>query len=142
MKNLKLTMDLLPRGAWGNNLSKTLPKKEWDLLRQSAYERAGNKCVCCGSDGELDAHEVWDFDIPTKTQTLTDIVALCEKCHGVNHFRHSVMIGYGEHAKQHFLKINKCNMETFAAHFIEAENLFNERNKVDKWTMKVPYFES
>lgn len=33
----KLTIDLLPKGAWGNDLSKTLSKKDWDTLREACY---------------------------------------------------------------------------------------------------------
>lgn len=32
MKNYKLNIDLLPKGAWENDLSKTLSKKDWDIL--------------------------------------------------------------------------------------------------------------
>jgi hypothetical protein len=75
---------------------KTLPKSTWDLLRKSAYFVAENKCTVCGKESDLEAHEVWDFDIPTRTQTLVDIVALCTACHGVKHFRHSQRIGYAK----------------------------------------------
>ena len=135
MKNLKLTIDLLPKGAWGTNLSKTLPKKEWDDIRKSVYEKADNRCVCCGAGGELHAHEVWDFDIPKKMQTLKDIIALCPSCHMVKHFRNSIRMGWDKHAKAHFMKVNECNLDTFVAHFAEAESLFNERGKVDKWAI-------
>jgi 5-methylcytosine-specific restriction endonuclease McrA len=95
MSKLKLTIDLLPKGAWGNNLSKTLPKKDWDTLRHICYERAGNRCcICDKEDSRLDAHEVWEFDMRTKTQTLKDIMALCPACHGVKHMRNSERIGY------------------------------------------------
>ena len=138
MKNLKLTIDMLPKGAWGKNLSKTIPQKDWDVIRKAVYEKADNKCSCCGKSGDLEAHEVWDFDISTGTQTLTDIVALCTACHGVKHIRHSQMIGYGEHAKVHFLKVNNCSLNDFAEHFFDAQNLFDERNKIDKWVVEVP----
>ena len=29
MKNLRLTLDLVPKSAWGSNLRKALPKKDW-----------------------------------------------------------------------------------------------------------------
>lgn len=138
MKKLVLTIDLLPKGAWDNNLSKTLPKRDWNLLRAITYEIANSKCTCCGRAGDLEAHEIWDFDIPTKTQTLTDIVALCPACHGVKHFRNSQRIGYGEHAKAHFIRTNKCSAETFAEHYMEAQSQFDERNKVNSWEMKAP----
>jgi hypothetical protein len=138
MKNLKLTIDLLPKGAWGNNLSKTLPRNDWDAIRRTVYKVANNKCSICGRDGELHAHEIWKFDIPTKTQTLENIVALCPACHGVKHFRHSQMIGYGEQSKQHFLNVNKCDIVDFLIHKEECEKLFNEQNAIDEWTVKAP----
>lgn len=137
MKNLKLTIDLLPKGAWGNNLSKILPKKDWNTLRQACYARANHCCSICGINNvELDAHEVWDFNISTKTQTLKDIIALCPACHGVKHMRNSERIGYGENSKRHFLKINNCDDITFAGHYTEAQFLFDERNKVERWKIK------
>ncbi|MDD4154598.1 MAG: hypothetical protein PHT30_04245 [Bacilli bacterium] len=137
MKNLKLTIDLLPKGAWGNNLSKVLPKKDWDTLRQACYERANQRCAICGIRyAELNAHEVWDFNIRTKTQTLKAIIALCPACHGVKHMRNSERIGYGESSKRHFLEINNCNEIAFAGHYAEAQILFEERNKVERWNIK------
>lgn len=137
MKNYILTIELLPKGAWGNDLSKTLSKKDWDILRHVCYEKSNNTCAICGySTEELDAHEVWDFDVKTKTQTLKNIVALCSKCHGVKHMRNSQRLGFGENAKRHFLKVNNCSELDFAAHYLEAESLFNEQNKIFRWTIK------
>lgn len=138
MKDLKLTIDLLPKGAWGRDLSKTLPQKDWDKLREFCYKKANYHCEICGnSEEQLHAHEVWYFDIPKKTQTLTGIVALCSACHGVKHFRNSTRIGYGQHAKTHFIKINKCDEMTFVGHCYEAEVEFEERNKRLRWKMIV-----
>lgn len=136
MKNLKLTIELLPKGAWGNDFSRTLTKKDWDILRSACYERANHKCAICGfNTNELDAHEVWDFNIKNKTQTLIDIIALCGKCHGVKHIRNSERLGYGENAKQHFMKVNDCNEFEFASHLAKAQMDFEERNKIYRWKM-------
>ena len=43
MKNFKLTIEMLPKGAWNNDFSKTLPKKEWDIVRNNCYKRAINR---------------------------------------------------------------------------------------------------
>ena len=129
-------MDLLPRGAWNNNLSKTLPQKDWDSLRQAAYERAEYKCVICGAgNGQLEAHEVWEFNADEKTQKLIDIIAICKNCHLVKHFRHTKMIGGEEYAKKHFMRINQCDEQTFIEHYHEAENRFNELSKIESWTL-------
>ena len=136
MKDLKLKIELLPKGAWGNDFSRTLSKKDWDKLRKKCYERANHKCQICGYEtDDLDAHEVWDFDIKTKTQTLVDIVALCSKCHGVKHIRNSQRLGFGENAKRLFMKVNNCNELEFATHLTKAQIDFEERNKIYRWKM-------
>lgn len=137
MSNLKLEIELIPKGAWGNNLRERLSGKDWDTLRNICYEKAKNRCAICGiGDADLEAHEVWDFNISAKTQTLKDIVALCPACHGVKHIRNSERIGYGKHSKSHFMKINNCNELIFAKHYAEAQFLFEERNEVLRWKLK------
>lgn len=137
MKTLKLTIDLLPKGAWGNDFSKTLPKKEWDIVRNACYERANHKCAICGLvTDELDAHEVWEFDVKNKIQTLKDIVGICSKCHGVKHIRNSQRLGYEEEVKRHFINVNKCSELDYAAHLMKAQMDFEERNKIYRWKIK------
>ena len=90
MSELKLTIELLPKGAWGNDLSIILSKKDWNILREFALKRANGKCEICGYEtSDLDVHEDWKFEIKNKTQTLKDIIAICSRCHGVKHFRNS-----------------------------------------------------
>lgn len=134
MHNFKLEINLLPKGAWGNDFSKTLLKKDWDILRTKCYEKANYTCQICGyKTDELDAHEVWEFDVKNKTQTLKNIIALCSKCHGVNHFKNSERLGFGENAKRHFIKVNNCSELDFASHCMEAKIKFEERNSVYRW---------
>lgn len=136
MKDLKLKIELLPKGTWGNDFSRTLTKKDWDVLRKVCYSKANHKCAICGFEtDDLDAHEVWDFDIETKTQTLKDIIAICSKCHGVKHIRNSQRLGFGENAKRHFMEVNNCNELEFAKHLAKAQMDFEERNKIYRWKM-------
>ena len=134
MQELKLTIELLPKGAWNNDFSKTLPKKEWDATREFCYKRANHKCQICGFEtDDLDAHEVWEFDIKNRTQTLKDIIVTCGKCHGVKHLRNSQRLGYGEEAKQHFMRVNNCNEIEYASYLTQAQMEFEERNKIYRW---------
>ncbi len=136
MEEMKLTINMLPKGAWNNDLSKTLPKNDWDILRKYALKRAKGRCEICGYEtDELDAHEEWDFDIKRKTQILTKIIAICSRCHGVKHFKNSVRLGFGEEAEKHFIKVNKCSEMQFASHLNKAIIDYKERNKVFRWKM-------
>lgn len=136
MKNFQLTIELLPKGAWGNDLSKTLSKKNWDILRNNCYKRANHRCAICGyQTNELDAHEVWEFDLKNETQTLKNIIGICTRCHGVKHFKNSVRMGYDEIAKEHFMKVNECTEKDFANHLLQALINFDENNNVLRWKM-------
>lgn len=138
MDKLKLTIELLPKGAWGNDLSIILSKKDWNILREFALKRANGKCEICGYEtNDLDVHEEWKFDIKNKAQTLKDIIAICSKCHGVKHFRNSKRLGFEEEAKKHFMEVNDCNELEFASHLAQAEILFNERNEIYFWKMEL-----
>jgi predicted metal-dependent phosphoesterase TrpH len=142
MKKLQLTIDLVPKGAWGSNLRTCIPVKDWDKLRCACYERAGNRCSCCGCKcDKLDAHEVWEYDIKTKTQTLVDIVALCSCCHLVKHYHHAESEGKDGIARRHFCKVNRCDNSCFEEHYFETMSSYNERSKVDKWELKAPTLE-
>ena len=134
MKRYRLEIDLLPKGAWNNDFSKTLSKNDWDRLREACYKRANGKCQICGYEtSDLDAHEMWKFDVQNKTQTLKDIIGICSKCHGVIHFKNSVRLGFGESAKKHFMKVNNVSEMDFANHLTQAIFDYEERNKIYRW---------
>ncbi len=134
MEELKLTISMLPKGAWNNDFSKTLSKKDWDKLREVALKRANGRCEICGyKTEELDVHEEWDFDVKKKTQTLKNIIAICSRCHGVKHFKNSVRLGFGEEAQEHFIKVNNCSEMQFASHLNKSLINYEERNKVLRW---------
>lgn len=134
MEEFKLTINLLPKGAWNNDFSKTLSKKDWEKLRQYPLERAKGKCEICGFEtNDLDVHEEWEFNTEKKTQTLKAIVAICTRCHGVKHFKNSVRLSYGEEAQKHFMKVNNASEMVFAGHLNKALLEYNERNSVYRW---------
>ena len=132
--NREELINMLPKGAWNNDFSKTLSKKDWDKLRQFALKRANGKCEICGFEtNDLDVHEEWKFNTEKKTQTLKVIVAICSRCHGVKHFKNSVRLGYGEEAQKHFMKVNDASEMEFASHLNKALLEYNERNSVYRW---------
>ncbi len=134
MKDLKLNIDLLPKGAWNNDFSKSLPKKDWDKLRENCYRKANHRYQICGYQTDrLDAYEMWEFDNRRKTQTLKDIIAICTKCYGVIHFKNTTRLGFREETKNYFCKLINCSEMEFANHLNQAIIEYNERNNIFRW---------
>lgn len=134
MEEFKLTINMLPKGAWNNDFSKTLSKKDWEKLREFALKRANGKCEICGfKTSDLDVHEEWEFDVKKQIQKLKQIIAICSHCHGVKHYKNSVRLGYGEETQQHFIKVNNCSDMEFASHLSKSLLEYNERNSVYRW---------
>jgi hypothetical protein len=57
-KELKLTIELIPESAWGENLRKYLRKEIWEKIRKEVFRKANYKCSICGKRGKLHCHEV------------------------------------------------------------------------------------
>jgi hypothetical protein len=71
--------------------------------------KLNNKCEICGGNSPgrgLDLHEVWSYDIKTKTQKLERLEGLCIYCHEAKHYFLAHIKGNGERAKKRIKKIN------------------------------------
>jgi hypothetical protein len=134
----QLFVDLVPRSCWFTNVRYCVEPRDWDRLRKFVYERAGNKCECCGaanSDGApLAAHERWHFDLTHKTQKLMRIIALCEACHETTHMGLANVRGRGDEATLHLMKVTGITPLAADKHIEQAFKLWEERNETD-WTL-------
>lgn len=117
--SLKLTPALVPAPLWGRSVYNTLPRKQWELLRQVVLEAAANTCQHCEAQYEkgMICHEVWEYDDQKQVATLTALVIVCRDCNSVLHLGKSLLIGQkkgesglverGEQAVEHLKKINR-----------------------------------
>ena len=142
MDKLKLKFEILPSGAFGNNLRSVLSKSAWDFIRKDAYCRFDNKCSVCGrAVKRLHAHEKWSFDKDKKVQRLEDVVAVCGACHSVIHIGRSQVLGLEDNAIKHFKRVNKCDYQVY----INALKIANEKSielsKVDSWALDLTWLE-
>lgn len=81
---MKLTFELIPRTAIGQNLRK---KPEWEIIRKKVYDIYNRDCqICRKQDCLLDAHEVWEWDEENHIQKLVNIIGICRLCHEAIHF--------------------------------------------------------
>ena len=139
-KKLKLNFEILPSGAFYSNLRTVLSKKAWDFIRKDAYSRFNNKCSICASKPKiLDAHEVWHFDLETKTQTLVDVIPVCHLCHSVIHISRTQLVGNEDMAIAHFKKVNGVDFSAYTSALKQA-NLKNvQLDKVDSWILNLDW---
>lgn len=140
MKELKLTIEMVPSSAWENNLRNVLTKKMWDDLRKKIYEKYDRKCAICGkTPKKLHAHEVWEYDDENHIQILKDIIPLCPLCHLVKHIGFAGMNASRGGAPMvaviaHFKRVNGVDQDMYNKHYEEELEKWEERSRYE-WMM-------
>ena len=134
---MKLEVQPVPRGNWGDNLAHLLPPEIWDALRKGVYRRAGNRCEICGDMlRTLHCNENWIYNDNRRFQYLKSLLSLCYNCHNVIHwFRTEQEIrqdiypkSYLKDLREHFLKVNECTIPKFVSHVSWADRKRHLRN--------------
>ncbi len=137
---MKLDFELVPDGCWYSNLRSILSRAQWDFIRKEAYARAEGKCMICGRKvTRLEAHERWAYDMETKTQILTDVIAVCHLCHSVIHIGRTQLVGDEDRAIKHFCFVNKCTYADYIKALSKANELHRKRNEVSEWKLDLTY---
>ena len=140
MKDFKLNFEIVPTGAWNNNLRTVLSKKAWDYIRKDAYARANGKCSICGRTVKrLEAHERWSYNKETAKQKLEDVIAICHACHSVIHIGRTQLLGYEDDAIKHFKKVNNCDYQGYIKALTVATNESVELSTVGEWNLDLTW---
>ena len=145
-KPLKLTIELVPRTSWYNNMRKVVSRSTWDKIRRKAYADYGYKCGICDAKGRLSCHEIWEYHDQTHEQKLLGFIALCNWCHHVKHIGLAgILASRGEldykKVVEHFMKVNQCDRATFDAHSEQAFRQWRERSQHNWHVSLGPWFE-
>jgi predicted restriction endonuclease len=56
---LRLTIELVPRTSWCDNMRTVVRRQTWDEIRKAAYRASDYRCAICGGTGQLSCHEHW-----------------------------------------------------------------------------------
>lgn len=139
---MKLTIELVPKTAWNNNLRSHLSKSEWDKVRKKCYGSANYVCEICGGKGPkhpVECHEKWDFS--EGKIKLIGLIALCPSCHECKHIGLAGIRGRGEIAINHFMKVNGVSRQVAQAYIREAFELYRERSKRKSWEVDFSYLQ-
>ena len=134
---MKLEIELVPKTAWDKNLRLSIPRKEWDKIRKESYAKANHKCAICGADGQLNCHEIWEYDDENHIQKLTGFIALCKSCHMIKHIGLAETWAYEgridmEKLIRHFMKVNNVDFKEFENHRRESFELWKKRSE-ENW---------
>lgn len=97
-ENRLIAFELVPKMQGCRNVRSYLEYttgsyKTWSRIRNNEELKANGKCIVCGYDSKsvnentskTDCHEVWHYDINTKTQKLLRLESLCTVCHKIKH---------------------------------------------------------
>ena len=142
MSKFLLTIELVPKTSWYNNLRSLMRKEDWIILRKKVVMDAKNICAICRSKGYLQCHEVWHYDDENHIQRLIGLLPICDLCHAVKHIGHTESTSKTLYAKavEHFLSVNKCKRLDFEQQKNEAYLIWEERSKYE-WRIDIGEYE-
>ncbi|HEV8653849.1 MAG TPA: HNH endonuclease signature motif containing protein [Actinomycetes bacterium] len=133
----RLTVELVPKTSWYNNVRALVDAPTWDRIRRQVYRQARYRCELCGGRGPehpVECHEVWRYEDPTRMQKLVRMIALCPACHQVKHYGLANLRGKGAQARVHLMRVNGWTARQ-ADTYIEAVFRVWERRSQGPWTL-------
>lgn len=142
--SVKLTIELVPRGAWFNNLRAILPSWQWDRLREHTYRRVGYQCEICGGTGQshpIECHEKWEYNDEKHVATLVGLYGLCPACHECKHMGLAQMRGRLSIAKEHLVKVNGISHRQATLMIKDAFRVWEERSRYE-WEVDITWCHS
>lgn len=145
---LKLTIELVPKSSWFNNVRSLVDGPTWDKFRNECYAKANYVCEICGETGKtqkfkhaVECHEKWEYDYKKKTQTLVGFIALCPHCHMVKHAGRTATVGLGqEFVIKRLMKINNQTLNEAKSYFLGSFDQWRIRSK-EQWRIDMSYLE-
>jgi hypothetical protein len=133
----RLTIELVPKTSWYNNVRALTNELGWDRIRRQVYRQADYRCEICGGKGPehpVECHEVWRYDDRTRVQMLVRMIALCPACHQVKHIGFANVKGKGAQARAHLARVNGWTLAQADAYIAEAFQVWAQRSG-GPWTL-------
>lgn len=146
----RLSVELVPRLAWGKNVRAVVAADTWAALRwhfgatlysppfrsidfPTTTSRFKLKCAFCHTEQKkLELHEQWRYDDERAIQRLIGLKPICSKCHLVKHLGYAVTKGRGDEVLAHLAQINdwtprqaeKLSEQAFAAWSLRSQSSY------------------
>jgi hypothetical protein len=141
MNKFLLTIELVPKSSWMDNVRSVLTQSQWDIIKKSVYSEAWYICQICGGVGPnhpVEAHEIWTYNDKSLIQKLEGMIALCPNCHMVKHIGLAQINNKFDLAVQHFMKVNACSKKACLKYIKDSFKLWLERSN-KKWTLDLSF---
>lgn len=136
-----LTVELVPRTSWFDNVRSHVSREEWERLKKLTFSRAGYRCEICGGRGPrwpVECHEVFAYDDARRVQKLVRLVALCPRCHEVKHIGLAGARGRRREALAHLARVNGWTPAD-AELYLEACFETWHRRSCHEWTLDLTH---
>jgi len=144
--NMRLGLQLIPESAFYSNLRNALGPRSWSALSKKIREENSYTCKYCPFIEDRSRrlythlHEVWEFDITTKTQKLVDFECICPTCHSVHHWGLSRVQGKDmDYLLEHACEINNCTRQQFEEHIKKSFSTWRDLSYI-KWSLDFSLF--
>ena len=138
--NIRLSIELVPKPCWYSNVRSNITATAWNKLRKESYRKADYRCEICGRQGQLECHEIWEYDDSEHIQTLQGLISLCSMCHEVKHIGLANLRGRLENAKRHLADVNGWNNEQANQYLERVWTVWKERN-THEWKLNLSWLE-
>jgi hypothetical protein len=131
----RLSVELVPKQAWGRNLWTVLWPRDWNRLRKRTSESAHRRCEICGGVGAkwpVACHERWEFEEWSCTQYLIGLIALCPACHDVKHIGRAIAGGRRAETTAHLCAVNRWSRKR-AGRYLKLAFAVGELRNRERW---------
>ena len=138
-----LTVELVPRTSWFQNVRSHVTGEQWDRLKRLTFRRAGYACEICGGKGDrwpVECHEVFAYDDERHVQRLVRLMALCPPCHEVKHIGLSGIRGRGAAALSQLARVNGWTTRDAELYLEVCFETWHRRSR-HGWNLDLTYLE-
>lgn len=139
----KLSIELVPKTSFFNNVRHAVSAKTWEQLKKTTYKKANYRCEICGGRGyrhPVEAHEIWHYDDEHHIQSLVGLIALCPTCHLTKHLGFAQIQGKEKLVQKQLMKVNQWSESEMLLYTEAIWEIWYFRSQF-QWTLKLDYLD-
>ncbi|MHC9060993.1 HNH endonuclease [Pantoea sp. y20] len=139
----RLTIELVPRSSWFNNVRSEVTSKQWNALKKKTAKAANYCCEICGGKGQqwpVECHEIWHYDEDAQLQLLAGLISLCPSCHEVKHIGLTELKGKRDEATAHLAIVNGWSLAGADDYIEHSFDIWRHRSELP-WQVDISWLE-